>query len=183
MSAEHEKDQIESDIDEEAYLEESDVLAELPDEGGHPMDEDDDADGEDIVPGEGDEEIVWEDNSIQHFPKHGKSVFVISTHPTQPIACSGGEDDLGYLWNIDDGEELVVLTGHTDSVTCTAFSADGQFVSTGGMDGKIRVWRKVAKSSSWKDWEFLTELLGPDEVMVRDVVYFIMRSAYWVRSG
>jgi ribosome assembly protein SQT1 len=161
---EHELDQVEET--DEAYLEEDDVLAELPEDGDHPMDEED---GVDIAHGEGfgeGEEIVWEDSSIQHFPTHRSSVFVVSTHPTLPIAVSGGEDDLGYLWNIEDGEELVKLTGHADSVTCAGFSADGSMVATGGMDGKIRIWRKVAKSEKIGDWEFLTELQGPDEVVV-----------------
>jgi len=58
------------------------------------------------------------------------------------------------------------LTGHTDSVTSAGFSQDGQLIATGGMDGKIRIWRKVSRSQNWKDWEFLTELQGPDEAMV-----------------
>lgn len=97
---------------------------------------------------------------------HEKSVFTVSGHPTQPLAASGGEDDLGYIWDITDGEVIVKLTGHTDSVACTAWSSDGELVATGGMDGRVRVWRHVG-TRDWKTWEFLTELQGPDEVMVR----------------
>ena len=85
----------------------------------------------------------------------------------QESAASGGEDDLGYLWNIDTDDTIVKLTGHTDSVTSTAFSHDGEIIATGGMDGKIRIWRRLGKEN-WLQWEFLTELQGPDEVMVCD---------------
>ena len=164
MSAHHDE-QEEDGANDEQFLGEDDVLAEVPVDGDIPMEEDQDQEDD----GEG--EIVWEDSSIQHFPDHRKSVFAISTHPTLPIACSGGEDDLGYLWNVDDGELLVKLTGHTDSVTSTAFSVDGSMVATGGMDGKIRIWRKVVKIEGLKGWEFLTELQGPDEVMVSGIAY------------
>ena len=111
------------------------------------------------------ESIVYEDNSLQHFPSHEKSVFTVSMHPSQPLAVSGGEDDLGYIWNVETGETIVKLTGHEDSVTAAAFSSDGEMVATGGMGGKVRLWRRVGKEN-WNQWEFLTALQGPDEVMV-----------------
>lgn len=157
---------MEEETEQDEFLQEDDVLAEVPDDEDHPMDEGegDDFEGQEDGGAPEDDDIVWEDNSIQHFPDHRKSVFAISTHPTQPLAISGAEDDLGYIWDMTSGEEVVKLTGHTDSVACAAFSSDGEMASTGGMDGKVRVWRRVGREN-YKTWEFLTELQGPDEVM------------------
>lgn len=160
---------VEEGVEDDEFIDPNDVYIEFGDDGDHPMDEDDGADGEQLMDDEGEhqpeESIVYEDNSMQHFPSHNGSVFAIATHPIAPLAASGGEDDLGYIWDYTTGEELVKLTGHTDSVVSTAFSADGEMISTGGMDGKVRVWRRVGKEN-WNQWEFLTELQGPDEVMV-----------------
>lgn len=148
--------------DDAQYIEEDDVVAEIDLDGDEPMDDDDNDDG---PQGDDDQEMGdVEDTSEQRFSQHQGSVFSISGHPTEPLAVSGGEDDVGYIWDITDGEIVAKLTGHTDSVTCTGFSADGEYVSTGGMDGKVRIWRRVGKEN-YKRWEFLTELLGPDEVM------------------
>ncbi|CAE6489545.1 unnamed protein product [Rhizoctonia solani] len=153
----------------EEFIDQNDVLDELgaDAEGDHPMDEDDDAveaGGDEINPDE--DEIVWEDNSIQQFTSHNqKSVFAVSTHPTQSLAVSGGEDDMGYIWDIHTGEIVVRLGGHEDSVAAVGFSADGEMVATGGMDGHVRLWRRVAKSGGWRNWEFLTDVQGPDEVV------------------
>ena len=162
MASEHVDENIEDIEEDDQFIDDNDVFVEIGDNGDVPMDEDD----YDVPPGEDGEEVVFEDNSIQHFPTHKGSVFAVSMHPSQPIAASGGEDDLGYLWNVQDGEVIVKLTGHTDSVTCVAFNANGDMVATGGMDGKVRLWRHVGKED-WKLWEFMTELQGPDEVMVR----------------
>ena len=151
--------------DVEEYIQADEILAEVQDDGDHAMDDDDDA-GDETVDQPDDEDVVWEDNSMQHFPNHNQSVFAIAAHPTAPLAASGGQDDLGYIWSLTNGEVIAKLTGHTDSVVNVAFSSDGEMVATGGMDGKVRVWRRVGRDD-WKTWEFLTELQGPDEVTVR----------------
>ena len=171
MASKDPQHEDQANADDELYLEDDDILAEVADDGDHPMDDDDDEGADQLgdLPAhdaEDDDDIVYEDNSIQHFPNHGQSVFAISTHPTANLAASGGEDDLGYVWDFTTGEEIVKLSGHSDSVTSTAFSSDGEMIATGGMDGKVRVWRRVG-TADYKTWEFLTELQGPDEVMVR----------------
>jgi ribosome assembly protein SQT1 len=44
-------------------------------------------------------------------------------------------------------------------------------VATGGMDGRVRVWRRVKRGDGngveeWKDWEFLTTLETGSEITV-----------------
>lgn len=144
----------------------------LDDDNDQPMDEDDDGDAE----GENEDEyedneahgpIVIEDTSIQTFPAHSpKSVFAIAAHPSAPLAVSGGEDDSGYLWDTVSGEVLQKLDGHSDSVVAVGFSHDGGLVATGGMDGRVRVWKK----GEGRTWEFLIQLEGVDEVIVRTPV-------------
>jgi ribosome assembly protein SQT1 len=170
MAHPHEQyDELEGEeIVDEFYIEDGDVLAEMPDDGDAIMDEEEEDDlGE--LPGpshadEDDEPVT--DTSISRFSGHTASVFAVTAHPSAPLVASGGEDDLGYIWNVETGEILVKLTGHIDSVTNAAFSADGEMIATGGMDGKVRVWRRRGKED-FKNWEFLTELQGPDEIMVR----------------
>lgn len=154
----------EHDSDEEQFMYPDDgiVIDEGEEERDVPMDDADD-DGHDPEQ----DEVIFEDNSIQQFLKHGQSVFSVSVHPTLPIAASGGEDEMGYLWNIQDGELIAPLSGHTDSISRIAFSFDGTLIASGGMDGKARVWRLIASNPSGKDWDFLTEVTGPDEILVR----------------
>ena len=169
MSSDHPEREHDAIIDEEnaqdEFIDPNDVLVEMvEDDGtGYPMDEDDE-DTEDTA-GPSGADIIYEDTSIQRFTNHTNSVFAVAVHPFTQIAVSGGEDDLGYIWDYTTGEELAKLTGHTDSVTNVGFSNDGEMIATGGMDGRVRVWKRIGKED-FRKWTFLTELQGPDEVTV-----------------
>lgn len=163
----------------EVFLDDADIAelqAQMDEEGDVPMSEDDDdPDVVDMTGDDNDDQEMLADTSLRSFHAHNKPIFSISTHPTCPVlAVSGAEDDNGYLWRLDTGQEIAKLSGHTDSVITTGWSADGEMVATGGMDGRVRVWRRVKPSQpgqwEWSRWEFLTVLEGMDEISVRPAV-------------
>lgn len=144
---------------EDLVLTNEDVDVDVTESAEAPMDEGEEPEG-------ADDQVEFQDDSIAAFYAHRKSVFCVTLHPhfpTPPIAASGGEDDRAWLWNTIDGAEIAQLSGHTDSVVAVAFSHDGEMIATGGLDGRVRVWRR--HGDGWATWEFLTNLEGPSEVV------------------
>lgn len=138
------------DDNEMINLEEYD-LVEIDDHDRPPVDSDDDGDvgGLEVMPeDEEGEEGDWEemeedveDMATTRFDKHTDSVYAVAINPVDAtMAASGGGDDIAYIWNTTDGSVRHELQGHTDSVVCVCFSADGKYVATGGMDGQALVW-------------------------------------------
>lgn len=190
--------------EDEPQLNEEDIVEVHEDDDDQPMDDDDDEDhamdgqdddednskydGEIVIgapqPGEEEALAALDDNTLGATSLHSQSVFTLSVHPlfpNPPLAVSGGEDDLGYLFCPipsafehpfnSDTYQPTKLTGHTDSVVATGWSFDGEMVSTGGMDGRVRIWRRVKRTATgdggvgdWKDWEFLTSLDTGSEI-------------------
>ncbi|CAO1618968.1 unnamed protein product [Sympodiomycopsis kandeliae] len=159
-------DQPEQDDMPQLTAEDIEEIDDNQDEGDAPMDsdgEDNEQDG-----GDDDDKMVINDSSIAAFFSHkGNSIFTISLHPqfpTVPLAISGGADDGAFLWSLPEGNEVQALQPkHTDSVISVGWSADGQFVATGGMDGMVNVW-KVAEQGQWNKWDHVVTLEGGDEV-------------------
>ncbi|KAI9277314.1 WD40-repeat-containing domain protein [Phascolomyces articulosus] len=131
---------------------------------GEPMEDSDDDDqgleGFEMRPSADDENMMeLADDSVQGFFDHHEPVYAIAMHPKDPtIVVSGGGDDKSYLWRNDNGEKVFQLDGHTDSVTAVAFSVDGDYIASAGMDGKVRVWKAHTG-------DFCTSVEGPDEVV------------------
>ncbi|KAJ8331878.1 60S ribosomal subunit assembly or modification protein [Batrachochytrium dendrobatidis] len=146
----------------ETYLEgdEIDQVIDI-EQDNEPMSEDDDA----LDTAEVDQDTVnasnsmtFTDDSIQGFFEHREPVYAVALHPIdQTIAASGGGDDRSYLWRMDTGEKVYNLATHSDSVIAISFSNDGLYVASGGMDGKVFVFRV-------SDGHLEQELDGPPEI-------------------
>ncbi|PIA15769.1 putative angio-associated migratory cell protein [Coemansia reversa NRRL 1564] len=146
--------------DAEAYVNDDDIADVVADTGG-PADEDmmDEDDDEAGTSAEGvKEEVLLEDDSVQGFFAHKEPVFAVDLHPKQQnLVVSGGGDDKAYIWRTDNGEQLAELEKHDDSVSAVKFSNTGDFVATGGMDGKVNVYNVNTR-------EKCVALEGPDEI-------------------
>jgi len=66
-------------------------------------------------------------------------VRAIALNPDGKTLASAGNDGV-RLWNIETGEFLTVLSGHTDWVDSVAFSSDGKRLATGSFDRLVRIW-------------------------------------------
>ncbi|KAJ1987848.1 60S ribosomal subunit assembly or modification protein [Coemansia spiralis] len=148
---------------EETYVEDDEVADVIHDTEETGMMEDDEAEDDEAEEPTGDSEVLLEDDSVQGFFEHKKPVFAIDLHPKQQnLAVSGGEDDRAYVWRLDTGEQAATLEKHEDSVASARFSSDGALVATGGMDGRVNVYRTdgYAKCAAldgpnevqWLDW-------------------------------
>ena len=145
----------------EDFIDPNETYEEYTDEhrsDDHPMSEEDGEEmGESVEDEEMDEEEVIVDDSIQGFFLHTSSIYSVAIW--EHFAATGGGDDLGYVWDITNGEMIMKLDGHKDSVTNVAFSVDGTYLATGGMDGQVRIWNVQER-------KLVVALEGSNEVLV-----------------
>lgn len=66
-----------------------------------------------------------------------ESVFCVDVHMN--LVATGGEDDCGYVWNVETGDALMCVSAFGDSVVAAKFSHDGAYVAFGSMDGTVQI--------------------------------------------
>ncbi|CAL9735070.1 ribosome assembly protein Sqt1p [Monosporozyma servazzii] len=127
-------------------------------ENDEPIEEDDEAEGD--IPMEQLLEIDMSNNSKTYFDKHTDSVFTIAHHPTLPLVVSGGGDNIAHLWTSHSHPPKFAgsINGHTESVIASGFTADGKFLITADMTGKVIVQIGVKGGSQWKQSAELNEV-------------------------
>jgi WD40 repeat protein len=55
--------------------------------------------------------------------------------------ASGGDDDAVKLWDLETGDAIATLRGHSSGIYAIAFSPDGRFLASGNPDKTIEVWQ------------------------------------------
>jgi WD40 repeat protein/serine/threonine protein kinase len=79
---------------------------------------------------------VWQVHDLA-FSLDGKRLAVAG--PGDPRDPSSGPGEV-KIWDLERGQELFTLRGHTHAVTCVAFSPDGQRLAAGANDHTVRIW-------------------------------------------
>ncbi|WVW79437.1 hypothetical protein I302_101406 [Kwoniella bestiolae CBS 10118] len=91
------------------------------------------------------------------------------TNPSYPVLITGSYDRSVRVWNLDTGEEVRTLTGHTRAVRALQF--DQMLLFTGAMDGTVRMW-------NWRAGECLRVMDGHT-----DGVISLNYNGYLLASG
>lgn len=73
----------------------------------------------------------WKDSSL---------VFSITFSPDSQILVIGSAHGKIKLWNLETGELLRSLEGHSENVNSITISSDGQILVSGSGNGEIKLW-------------------------------------------
>jgi small GTP-binding protein len=72
-------------------------------------------------------------------PGRGSWIRTLAISPDGEILASGSGETI-KIWNLETGECLTTLSGHTANIDCVTISVDGNLVISGGRDDSLRVW-------------------------------------------
>jgi WD40 repeat protein len=96
---------------------------------------------------------------------------------------SASKDQTLRLWDLREGRLLFTLQGHAGAVNACGFSADGNFIASGGLDKLVMIWRSniagvVSPEVEWGQGESLKTRPFPSAssiwlVYVHIIYYFI----------
>jgi WD40 repeat protein len=89
--------------------------------------------------------VLQRDGKLNDFriiasPTEGEFIQSIALNPNGTVLAVGYQDGAVRLWNMETGEQLVVLEGHEGRVVSLAFNPDGTLLASGGTDGTVRLW-------------------------------------------
>ena len=109
-------------------------------------------------------------------------VYTATFSPDSTLIATGGfrrEDKQIKIWDVNTGKLAAILKGHTTSVACLAWTADGRTLISGSYDYTIRTWN----TSTWQQLAVLTGHSYPVRGIAISPNGRILASASWDKTA
>lgn len=67
-------------------------------------------------------------------------IVCLSFDPNGILVATGSMDNTAKLWDVETGEEIFSLNGHTAEIVSLHFNSDGDKILTGSFDNTAKIW-------------------------------------------
>ena len=82
------------------------------------------------------DDVVVLSASVEYGPY--ASVYSVSISPDMKLVAGGCQDKVVRIWDVETGQLVQVLEGHTDLVRSVAFTCDGKGLVSGSWDRTVK---------------------------------------------
>lgn len=81
--------------------------------------------------------------------------------PSGEVVAAGSIDSFEvFMWSVQTGKLLDILTGHEGPVSALAFSPTGNLLASGSWDKSVRVWNVFGRSRAVEPFQFGADVLA-----------------------
>lgn len=113
---------------------------------------------------------IWDPTKGQRtiaFGAHGGAVASLAfADDGRTLASTCATERVARLWNVDRGQLVATLVGHTMPVQSTVFTPGSRLLATAGADGSVRLWDaatgQLLETFSVQDGPFTKVTVSPD---------------------
>ena len=85
----------------------------------------------------------------------------LAVDPSGEVVCAGSQDSFEiFMWSVQTGKLLDVLTGHTAPIGSLAFSPSGAQLASASWDNTVRTWSVFGRSRATEPFQLSAEVLS-----------------------